>query len=426
MRAFDIIVAGGGPGGLSAAEAAARNGASVLVLERGDDIGSPVRTSGGSFIKELDDLGIPSRLYHPIHRCRFVSPANSATFTYPKAVACVMDVRGVYQHLAERAADAGASIQTGSTAVQLLMERGAVTGLVTKSRLYGDETIQSSIVVDATGHRALLMKQAGVHGGFGRFGVGSEFDLYAPHYDESEAVLIVGNQVAPAGYAWALPWGRHRVRVGVGIIHGDSTEHPDAYLRRLCADGDRWGMNLRGAQPIEYHFGLIPSDGLPESLVADGIMGTGDAAGQASTLVGEGIRWAMRAGQMAGIVAAEAIAHRDYSAEYLRRYEKQWRSEFGRSLRIAHEINKRIAGWNDAKWDLRLDLLKQLSAAQFAQALKTDFTAGFLWNLIRSNPKLMRDGLRRLITGRDRPGNRDSGTPSADPIGHSSNPQSGN
>ena len=46
----DVLVAGGGPGGLAAAEAAARSGCSVLVLEAGKEIGSPTRTSGGSFI----------------------------------------------------------------------------------------------------------------------------------------------------------------------------------------------------------------------------------------------------------------------------------------------------------------------------------------------------------------------------------------
>ena len=43
----DIIIAGGGPAGLSAAEVAARRGISVVVLEQNHEIGSPIRTSGG-------------------------------------------------------------------------------------------------------------------------------------------------------------------------------------------------------------------------------------------------------------------------------------------------------------------------------------------------------------------------------------------
>src|SRR5476651_890325 len=94
---YDAIVAGGGPAGLAAAETLARRGCSALVLEQNHEIGSPIRTSGGSFIDELDALGVPRRLCHPISRVRFVSPANAAVYDYAQPRMCVMDVRGVFQ-----------------------------------------------------------------------------------------------------------------------------------------------------------------------------------------------------------------------------------------------------------------------------------------------------------------------------------------
>ena len=57
---YDAIIAGGGPAGLAAAEALARRGCSALVLEQNHEIGSPIRTSGGSFIDELEALAIPA------------------------------------------------------------------------------------------------------------------------------------------------------------------------------------------------------------------------------------------------------------------------------------------------------------------------------------------------------------------------------
>src|SRR2546425_9321490 len=114
----DLIVAGGGPAGLSAAASAARSGCSVLVLEQNHEIGSPIRTSGGSFIDELDALAIPAALYHPIQRGRFLSPHNSAVFEYKIPKFCVMDVRGVYQYLAERAIEAGVSIRLSVAATE--------------------------------------------------------------------------------------------------------------------------------------------------------------------------------------------------------------------------------------------------------------------------------------------------------------------
>jgi len=69
--------------------------------------------------------------------------------------------------------------------------------------------------IDEAGGR----RQEGLDPGIRRFGVGAEYDLYAPHCDQSEVLLIAGSDFAPSGYAWVFPWGRHRVRVGVGIIH---------------------------------------------------------------------------------------------------------------------------------------------------------------------------------------------------------------
>ena len=107
---YDAIIAGGGPAGMAAAETLARRGCSALLLEQNHEIGSPIRTSGGSFIDELAALGVPANLHHPIYRVRFVSPANAAVYDYPQPRMCVMDVRGVFQFLAGRAVESGAGV----------------------------------------------------------------------------------------------------------------------------------------------------------------------------------------------------------------------------------------------------------------------------------------------------------------------------
>ncbi len=398
MTRFDVVIAGGGPGGLAAAEAAARGGCRTLVIEQNSEIGSPVRTSGGSFIRDLNEFGIPPHLYHPITRCRFISPNQEAVFDYPRPVACVIDVRGVYQHLAERAIDAGAELWLATAVDSALTDDGKVRGV--KTRTKGE--VWASLVIDAAGYRSPLLRQTGIHAGFERFGVGAEFDLYAPHCNQDEVVLIVGNQVAPCGYAWYFPWGRGRVRAGVGIIHDDSREQPDAYLQRLVENAAHFGVNLKGAQPVEYHHGLIPSDGLLDHFVADGILGVGDAAGQSSALLGEGIRWCMQAGRMAGEVAAEAMSAQDFSAAFLSRYERRWKAAHGTNLRIGSMINRRIARYDDAKWDRRTELLKLLTPDQFAEALRTNFVSSWVFQVVRKHPKLLAEGFRHILAGQEK------------------------
>ncbi len=385
---YDTIIAGGGPAGLAAAETLARRGCSALVLEQNHEIGSPIRTSGGSFIDELDALGVPSSLHHPISRVRFVSPSNAAVYDYAQPRMCVMDVRGVFQFLAGRAVEAGASVRVATKVegpvLQYEKQDGRVVGVRTR-----DGVLDARVVIDATGYRSVLLKQAGLDSGMRRFGVGAEYDMYAPHCDEREAVLLVGSEFAPSGYAWVFPWGRHRVRVGVGIIHPDSDAKPDAYLDALVAGAGRYGVDLRGAQPLEHHAGLIPSECFAARFAGDGILGVGDAAGQASSLLGEGIRWAIHAGKMAGDVVAGAIAKGDVSRGALAEFERQWTKRYGKDLRLAHKINQRIAGWDDQKWDQRLEVLKLLTPDQFVEALKTNLTGGWLLRFLARNPRAL-------------------------------------
>jgi digeranylgeranylglycerophospholipid reductase len=305
-------------------------------------------------------------------------------YEYPVPVLCVLDVRGVFQFLGERAIAAGARIQLSTAAVAPVLKDGGVTGVRTR-----DGEFSCRVLLDATGYHSTLLKQAGLDPGFRRFGVGAEYDMFAPHCDQREAILIASSEFAPSGYAWVFPWGRSRVRVGVGIIHPDSSGNPDVYLDRFVSGISRYGVNLAGAQPVEHHRGLIPSEQFAKSFTGDGIMGVGDAAGHASSLVGEGIRWAIQAGRMAGEVAANALERGDTSRAALLPFEKQWRKRFGPDLRMAHRVNKRIATWDDGKWDERAEILKLLSPEQFAEALKTNLTGAWMWRFLAAHPRAL-------------------------------------
>jgi digeranylgeranylglycerophospholipid reductase len=393
---YDVLIAGAGPAGISAAYAAASDGASVLLVEQNSEIGSPTRTSGGSFIRELVELGIPEALFHPIRQVRFLSPNHCAAFRYDDPVACIIDVSGVYQHLAVSAAKAGATIWLASKALKVLKTDGRVTGLQVETRTRSQVDICADVVIDATGYKGDLLRQAGVTTQIQRFGVGAEFDLFAPHCNQDEALLVVGSQFAPAGYGWVFPWGEQRVRVGVGVIHPDDATNPVDLLDSFVAAAARMGVDLTGAQPIEYHYGLIPSD-MCETFVGDGILAVGDAAGHASTLVGEGIRWAIMAGRMAGKVAASASKRGDASASFLSQFQSEWLGQYGRNLRIANIINRTIAKWDDRKWDEWTKLMTMLSPAEFATALKTNFSVGWGVGVALAHPQLAKAGLQKFF-----------------------------
>ena len=396
-REYDVVIVGGGPAGLSAAEAAARGGARVAVLERQKEIGYPVHTSGGSWIADMRSLGIPSDLFYPIHTVTFLSPNRQARFDYAEPVCCVLDVRGVYQHLATRAVAAGVEIHPNSPVEGPIVEDGRVVGVIAKDHRNRPGLWRAKVVIDASGFSSTVVTRAGLRQGFRRYGYGAEYDLAAPNYDQRSLYLIMGSQVAPSGYAWAFPRGKGRVRLGVGVIRpdvdADAREYLDTFAQRLPS----LAPAFVGASPLEYHTGLFPSEGVVERFVSDGLLATGDSAGHGSTLVGEGIRFAIYSGQMAGAVAGEAVHAGDTSAAYLARYERQWRARFGREMDISYIVNQRIAAWSDAQWDEGMDLLRRLSPTQAAELLRGDYSVGLFLGVLRRNPSLLKTGGRKFF-----------------------------
>lgn len=389
----DVVVVGGGPAGLATASAAARGGLRVVVLERAHAIGEPVRTSGGSFIKPLRRLGVPSHCWHPVHSIRVIGPTTDVTKRYRRAIGCVLDVRRTYQWLAARAIDDGAEIRLRSNVDGALSEGSRLCGVRTRDPFRGSYQLRSDVVVDASGHTGFLAREAGLRPGNERSAVGMELELHARDYDQDEAVFWLGDDVAPGGYGWAFPVGDGRVRLGVGVVRPESDAEP-----RVLLDGLRETFaSLVGAGarlgPIEMHSGLMPVLApTATTLVGDGLVSVGDAAGQGSTLLGEGIRYAIQAGRLAG--AAIVSANGDYTARGLASYSRQWQRQMGRDLAISYAVNTRICNYRDDDWDRVIRRLERLTPKQAARVFASDFKPRYAVGAVLTDPSLVRSLLR--------------------------------
>jgi digeranylgeranylglycerophospholipid reductase len=393
----DVLIVGGGPAGLAAAEAAAKLNARTVLFERQNEIGYPVHTSGGSWMSDMKALAIPENLYHPITKVIFVSPRREVPLYYNPAVACVLDVRGVYQHLASRAIAAGASLRVRHTVERTIMDNGRILGVIVKNHIGERISIHASVTIDASGFSRHIGVRTEMGEAFHRYGYGAEYDMYAPNYPQDELFLIMGSKYAPRGYAWAFPRGNGRVRLGVGVLHPDCEDDARAYLDSIVHDLPQLSDKFKDAGPIEYHTGLFPSEGPLDRFSRYGLLLAGDAGGHGSTLVGEGIRFAIYSGQMAGNVAAAAVKAGDTSAAFLGSFDRQWRARFGRDMDIAYMINKRIANYSDEQWDNALDLMKRLTPTQVAQALRGDFSAGLILGVLTRNPGLVATGGKKFL-----------------------------
>ncbi len=392
----DIAIVGGGPAGLSAAYSAARDGAKVVVFEKDEAIAHSVRTSGVTWIPEMERLGIPARYYNPVQNYRFVSPSNDIIISGSSPKSCVLDVRGTYQHLAFLAAEAGAKIMVKSNVINVLKEGSSRVAGVKASTPKGDMTVQSKLVIDASGFSASVARRAGAAGEWKRYGVGAEYECYCDDIDSATWILMVGRQYSDAGYAWIFPLSKNRVRIGVGIGRPESSAEPLEKLHDILEKRAKPLDTFGKIQPVELHYGFIPNEGLRQNSVADGLIMVGDSAGQSNPLVLEGIRYAIEFGRLAGEVGARSLSY-GASRESLLDYEKAWKAKVESKIQSALKVQTRWLGLTDEEWDKEIEILRDMTVDEFLDFIKADFTAGKMMKLALHHPKLAARQLFNMI-----------------------------
>jgi digeranylgeranylglycerophospholipid reductase len=396
---FDIVVVGAGPAGSSAAHEAAKNGSSVAFLEKENSVAETVRTSGVTWIKDAQSFGIPENCYNPIKNYSFCSPTNTVTISDDVAKAAVLDVRKTYRHLAKQAEESGAKLFVDANVTDVITDtQKKPTGVVAK--LAGREIkFNAKIVIDCSGFQSVVGKMLGLVTQWERFGAGAEYEVSAENVDSTTWWLMVGQKYSPAGYAWIFPVGDNIVRIGVGVGKPESNIDPTERLNELIANSEGPIKDLGKITKIEFHYGLIPNDGLSRKTVYDNLILVGDSAGHANPLVLEGIRYAIRFGRVAGRVASDAVQNNDTSEDALKPYETNWKKAIESKINSASKVQNRWIGLSDEQWDKELDVISELSADEFLDFIRADFGISKIVKLATHHPKLAVRQLFSIVKG---------------------------
>ena len=396
---FDVIVVGGGPAGSSAARMVAENGCTVVLIEKEKEIAETVRTSGVTWISDIKKFNIPDECYNPIKKFSFCSPKNSVTISDNIAKAAVLDVRKTYKFLAKRAQNSGAIIFVDTNVIDILKDSaGKCTGVITKSQ---DKQIHfnGKVIIDASGFASVVAKELGYVKQWKKFGVGAEFEVKTEKLEYDNWWLMVGQEYSPAGYAWIFPTSKNTARIGVGIGKPDSEVDPTIRLNKLIDEKIGPIKHLGKIEKIEFHYGLIPNEGLSRKTVYDNLILVGDSAGQANPLVLEGIRYAIKFGEVAGKVVASAIKNGDTSETSLMPYEKEWKKAIESKINSAIKVQNRWVGLTDKEWDKELSIINELTADEFLDFIRADFGVSKMVKLATHHPKMIVRQLFNMVKG---------------------------
>ena len=392
---------GGGPAGLSAAYSASKKGAKVVLFEKDPSFGHNVRTSGVSWIKEIEKLGISKEHYNPIKNFSFISPNNEVNITGKEYTACVLDIKKTFQFLAVKAAGEGTILFVRSNVFEVKRkDEGRISGIKV-STPKGVVDVDASLVIDASGFNSFISRKLGYVSLWQRYGVGAEYECYCDKIDPETLQLMVGQKYSEAGYAWVFPLANNRVRIGVGIGRPESAVDPLTKLNKIM-DRNLYPLSKLGKiQPIEVHYGMIPNEGLRKSCVYDGLMMIGDTAGQANPLVLEGIRYAIEFGQLAGKIGTDSLQFESTRAS-LKEYECVCRKTLEKKIQSALKVQSRWLSLSDEDWDKEIDIIKDLSIDEFLDFIKSDFSYYKMMKLALNHPKLVARQLFDLVVNKHR------------------------
>ncbi len=387
----DVVVVGAGPGGSMAAKAAAQAGLNVVMLEKRQEIGDPVRCAEGVGKWALCQMVKPEPewIAAEVKGARIYAPdGTSIVMSEDKAgaeVGYVLERKIFDRALAMQAAQAGAKVMVKTRALGLQKKDGVPCGV---SAMRAGESLQidAPIIIGADGVESKVGRWAGIDTTLRLQDIETcaQFLVQDQAIDDEYTEFFLGNSIAPAGYAWSFPKGEKLANVGLEIL-GSRSKPGEA--TRLLKEFVK--THYPGGKVLEMVVGGDPCTGPIESATADGVMLVGDAARQSDPLTGGGILSAMQAGIIAGQVAAKALAAGDVSRSGLKEYEDRWREDIGKHLARSYEFKEFFVKLSDK------DLNQLLGSLQKEDISKMDLR-GMLRVLFRLNPKLLWE-LRHLV-----------------------------
>lgn len=320
----DVVIIGAGPAGLTTAARLAAHGHDVLVLEEHPEVGRPVHCTGVLGMEAFDELDLP--------RHAILAITGEASFRYghgePVCVAterikaAIVDRSQFDAALAVRARDRGADIRTDARVDGLAVDTHGVTVRVR----HDAAPVRARACVLACGANYRFNRELGL--GVPRaFVQTAQVEMPFPRLPRID--IRLGRELAPGGFAWAVPFMRHdESYVRLGLFCDTHASHRfRAFTQQMAREADVGWSSI--PQP---RLKMLPL-GPVKRTVAERVVAVGDAAGLVKPTTGGGIYYSILSGALAADALDDALRRDQLSERDLRACEDGWRARLGPDIR---------------------------------------------------------------------------------------------
>jgi digeranylgeranylglycerophospholipid reductase len=385
---YDVVVIGAGPAGSIAARTCAQAGLRVLLAEKRQEIGSPVRcaeavgkeTMAGFF--PLDDKWIAAEVDH----FSLTNPAGDTIHFPPLEATLVLERKIFDRELAHSAAAAGADVIVKARAAGFSRNSAGLEGV--KLMVQGQpHEVRCKLVIGADGTEAQSTRWAGLKSvpQLKDYYSAAQYLLTDVNIDQNVCQYHLGWSIAPAGYAWVFPKGNNTANVGLVIaVDPKQTRSAIDCLNEFVA------KKFPQSSILSQVVGGIPISNVLPEMTADNYLAVGDAAHQSDPLTAGGITNGMYGGLFAAQTAIEALRAGDTSRKFLKQYEKVWDDKFGADYRRMYRLRHAIFKIPEEKLNA---MIRQVSRLEAKDLTLTQIFKVFL----KEYPLLVVDALPLLL-----------------------------
>jgi geranylgeranyl reductase family protein len=339
-RQYDAIVVGMGPAGASTAYDLGRMGLSVLAFDK--QVHPRYKVCGGGLSARIERI-LPDDFQTVVEgsvcRVQFTyGGEDSFLMEFPQPVAYMVMRPRFDQWLVDKARQVGVEIREDESVitVQELEEGIEVTT--------GQGRYRGRIVIGADGAMSVVAQQCFPGRRLRAIpAVESEYHGETPHILQQTRTALISLRAAKKGYGWVFPK-ETGLSLGVGeFVKGTGPKKSfadfigqEAFLAGLsipCPSGHPLPIANRQMHRNGHRW--------TGSLVRQRALLVGDAGHLVDPLLGEGIYYAIRSGQLAAASVADALRN---SFCRLEGYERTVAAEFGPEFRVAARFGTLIYG----------------------------------------------------------------------------------